>query len=82
MCSVNGIKAAQQALEDAMARPLDSFYTAEESFFDDAPKTREAAKAELIAAREMGLKREFANASNQKVKDAYIAEHGLEATVI
>lgn len=82
MYTINDIKAAHKALEEAKAMPLESFYTAEESFFDDAPATREEAKAALIEDRVLALKRAFANVADQKAKHAYIAEHGLEATVI
>lgn len=82
MYTIDDIKAAHKALEEAKNKPLDHFYTREESFFDDAPETREEAKEQLIKKREAALKQAFANVADQKAKDEYIAQHGLEATVI
>lgn len=82
MYTLNDIKAAQAAVEAAKARPLDSFFTGEQSFFDDAPATREEAKAEFVADKEALLKSTIAGYNEQKAKDAYIAEHGIWATVI
>jgi hypothetical protein len=82
MYTLNDIKAAQAAVEAAKARPLDSFFTGEQSFFDDAPATREEAKAEFVAGKEKLLKAAIAGYNEQKAKEAYIAEHGIWATVI
>ena len=78
----NDIKAAQKALEEARNRPVNSFFTAEESFFNDAPATREEAKAEFVAKHERLLQSAFAVAADQKEQDAYIAQYGHESTVI
>ena len=82
MYTLSDIKAAQAAVEAAKARPLGSFFTCEQSFFDDAPATREEAKAEFVAGKEKLLKAVMAGYNDQKAKEAYIAENGVNAAVI
>lgn len=82
MYTINDIKKAQIALDEAINRPLSSFVAQAESFFDDAPKTREEAKAQLVAQKREGLRLAFANVAEQKEKDEYVSKYGIEATVV
>ena len=77
MYSIEDIKKAQNELNEAKARPVSSFFSREESFFDDVPETKEEAKAQLVAEKEQALKRAFANVSSQKEMDRYEAENGI-----